>query len=112
WRANRNVFVFDAMSVTCGLPLLAGELRAVVGADPWSSLTKLPLAALQGAGEGLGGLLCRAGQSDMIVDHHTVSDVQNRLHEEEPPFSRDVAVFDVRLPYLVDGDNFSVAADA
>src|SRR5690606_35984295 len=28
------------------------------------------------------------------------------------PFSRDVAVFDVRLPYLVDGDNFSVAADA
>src|SRR5690606_6176448 len=38
--------------------------------------------------------------------------VQNRLHEEEPPFTGDIAVFQITFPQLINGDDFTIATDA
>lgn len=48
----------------------------------------------------------------MLVNDHAVGNVQHRLHGKELPFSHDIAVLDVRLPHMVDGDDFRVTADA
>src|SRR5690606_38006266 len=109
---HRYALVFDPKLLARCPPDLTGVLRAIVRPDDGRLTLDGTLAPFQGASESLRRLFSRTRQPDVVVDHHAVSYVQNRLHEEEPPFTGDIAVFQITFPQLINGGDFTIATDA